>query len=149
MWADLQFLKRRIYAPLPITPESKPCIAPVGGGQLPPEQQATVFEPEMLFHLAADLPARVQADIWDVLGAAAMQAMALGWARCRHVLRSRPIERTALVVWFRCALGKQGHRAGGRKAFDWCLPRDFGTLSAADVTWDVRPFALHPRHPRC
>ena len=48
LWSDLVFLKRRLFAPLPVRPDAKPYLLPDQRGQVAPEAQATVFEPEML-----------------------------------------------------------------------------------------------------
>ena len=60
--------------------------------------------------------------------------MALGWMRYKHLQRSRPIERDDVVVWFRCSAGKTPSQKQG---FEWCLPRSYGSTSAADILWDA------------
>ena len=130
----MMWLAKHLLAPLPMQQVDRP---PTGGGEgLDLVAQATVIQPEMVLGLDLILAKGSLKGDWRATAAASEQAMVLGWVRFTHIQRSRPLERDAAVTWFRCSMGKSGAQGGGRKSFDWCMPRKFRCHPAADILWD-------------
>ena len=134
IWNALKWMCVHLKAPFCLDDAFRPVPHDPGSGAVAPPVQATVIEPEMIYHVSDFLDGARTPE--QVMLASGMLAMVFAWVRYAHLLRSRPLEKSLHFCWFRASRGKQGKRRG-RPSFDWCLPRRLGgARSAADALWD-------------